>query len=62
MDKDSLMNMDPNIAVSIINLKLRDFYTSLREFCDDIGLDQEELECRLLIHGYVYKRDVNQFR
>lgn len=62
MDRDSLMKMDPNIAVSIINLKLRDFYPSLAEFCDDIGVNQEELESRLLAYGYVYKSDVNQFR
>lgn len=62
MDKDSLMNMDPNIVVSIINLKLRDFYSSLSAFCDDIGVNQEELERRLLAYGYVYKDDVNQFR
>lgn len=62
MDKDSLMKMDPNIAVSIINLKLRDFYSSLSVFCDDIGVDQLALETRLLSYGYTYKVDINQFR
>lgn len=62
LDKDSLMEMDPNIAVSIINLKLRDFYSSLSEFCDDIGADQQSLESKLLKHGYTYKEDINQFR
>lgn len=62
MDKDSLMEMDPNIAVSIINLKLRDFYSSLSEFCNDIGADQQSLENKLSKHGYTYKEDINQFR
>lgn len=62
MDKDSLMNMDPHIAVSIINLKLRDFYSSLRDFCEDIGAEQHELEERLYKYGYTYKVDINQFR
>ncbi|MBM6838955.1 DUF4250 family protein, partial [Clostridium saudiense] len=27
MDRETILNMDPHILVSILNLKLRDFYS-----------------------------------
>lgn len=62
MDKDTLMKMDPNMAVSIVNLKLRDFYCSLSDFCEDIGVDEKALQERFSAYGYDYKSDINQFR
>ena len=29
MDKETLLKMDPHILVSMVNMKLRDFYGSL---------------------------------
>ena len=28
MDKETLIKMDPNILVSMVNMKLRDYYSS----------------------------------
>lgn len=62
MDKDSLLKMDENILLSIINMKLRDFYSSLESLCQDIGLNEEELKEKLRSIGYEYYREQNQFK
>lgn len=52
---------DPAILVSYLNTKLRDFYSSLDELCDDLACNKSEIcdKCRLI--GYTYDRDRNQF-
>ena len=32
----NFLNMDINIAYSMINMKLRDFYSSLDDLCEDM--------------------------
>ena len=41
------MIKDPNILLSVINTKLRDFYSSLDDLCDDLDYSKEEVEKRL---------------
>ena len=36
MDREALIKMDPNILVSMINMKLRDFYSNIDLLCDDL--------------------------
>ena len=62
MDKDSLLKMDSNILLSIINMKLRDFYSSLESLCQDIDVKEEELKEKLSSIGYEYNKDQNQFK
>lgn len=62
MDKDSLLKMDSNILLSIINMKLRDFYSSLESLCLDIDLKEEELKEKLSSIGYEYNKEQNQFK
>ena len=38
MDRETLMKMDPNMLLSIVNMKLRDQFNSLGAFCDDFHL------------------------
>ena len=35
---------DPMMLMSVINMKLRDFYDSLEALCSDLDVDQKELE------------------
>lgn len=35
---------DPMILLSFVNLKLRDFYSSLDDMCQAMNLDKSELE------------------
>ena len=55
------MTKDPNIILSIINLKLRDYYSNL----DDLKYDLEESEEMIKIleeNDYSYDENINQFR
>lgn len=52
---------DPAILLGFVNTKLRDFYSSLDEMCDDMQLDKKQIEERLSLIGYVYKKSRNQF-
>ena len=59
---NSILTMDPNIAVSLVNMKLRDFYSNLDNYCDDIDVNKEELIQHLAKVGYEYNEVVIQFR
>lgn len=52
---------DPAILVSVLNTKLRDFYSSLDELCDDLEADKTTLEEKCKLIGYEYNSDRNQF-
>jgi hypothetical protein len=55
------MIKDPNILLSVINTKLRDFYSSLDDLCDDLDYSKEEVENILNNNGYFYDSSLNQF-
>ena len=55
------MIKDPNILLSMINTKLRDFYSSLEDLCEDLDYDIEEINEILNSIGYYYNSDKNQF-
>lgn len=52
---------DPVMLLSFINLKLRDFYSSLEAFCDDTGEDMQEITDKLASIDYHYDKERNQF-
>ncbi|MFI3212977.1 MAG: DUF4250 domain-containing protein [Eubacteriales bacterium] len=52
---------DPVMLLSFINLKLRDYYTSLNHLCDDLDVNQEELVEKLKTIDYHYNQETNQF-
>lgn len=52
---------DPAMLLSFVNLKLRDFYKSLDEMCDDMDVDRETVERKLSKIGYEYDRSQNRF-
>lgn len=62
MDGETLLKMDSNMLVSIINLKLRDYYSTLEILCDDMDVSRVELESKLNKAGFEYKSDINQFK
>lgn len=57
----NFLNMDINIAYSMINMKLRDFYSSLDDLCDDMDISKRELIEHFEKNGYIYNEDTNQF-
>lgn len=52
---------DPIILLSVINTKLRDYYSSLDALCEDLDIDKQELTKKLSSIGYEYKAERNQF-
>lgn len=52
---------DPMILLSFVNLKLRDFYSSLDDMCQAMDLDKKELEKKLGNIDYIYDKGCNQF-
>ena len=52
---------DPVILLSTINMKLRDFYSSLDALCEDLGESKEEITEKLSAIDYQYDKNRNHF-
>lgn len=52
---------DPVMLYSVINTKLRDFYSSLEALCDDMNINEEDLKQKLSTVGFEYDKERNQF-
>ena len=52
---------DPIMLYSAVNLKLRDFYSSLDILCEDLDVDKEELIAKLKAAGFEYNEENNRF-
>lgn len=58
----NMLPKEPTILLSMINMKLRDQYSSLDALCDDMDESKAEIEEILAKAGYKYNPDSNQFR
>lgn len=52
---------DPVMLLSFLNLKLRDFYSSLDAFCEDTGEDKQAILDKMAGIDYHYDAAKNQF-
>lgn len=52
---------DAAMLLSVINLKLRDFYASLDELCEALDVDKEEITKKLKEIDYEYDAKQNRF-
>lgn len=55
LPKDSMM------LLSVVNTKLRDFYKSLDELCEDYGVAKSEITSKLAEIDYTYDPQLNKF-
>lgn len=62
MNKNDIICMDPNLLVSIVNMKLRDNYDSLESLCYDLDLKEDVIIHKCKIIGYEYNKLHNQFK
>lgn len=53
---------NPAMLVSYLNLKLRDYYDSLADLCEDEDIPEAELLERLARAGYRYDAETNSIR
>lgn len=56
-----MLPKDPVMLLSVINLKLRDFYKDLDALCEDMDVDADDLINTLKTIDYHYDREKNQF-
>ena len=61
--KNDMQNLpqDPMMLFSVINMKLRDYYRSLDELCEDMNIDKQELIEKLAAFGFEYSEENNKF-
>ena len=52
---------DPFMLMSLINLKLRDYYSDLDELCEDLDIDKKLLCEALAKAGFEYSEENNKF-
>ena len=52
---------DAVMLLSVVNMKLRDFYPSLEAFCEAAEIGVDELKEKMAAIDYEYDRDANQF-
>ena len=55
------MPKDPAMLLSFINLKLRDYYSSLDSLCEDLQVEKQEICEKLAQIDYEYDAQTNQF-
>ncbi len=52
---------DPVMLLSFVNLKLRDYYSSLADMCEDMDIDRKMIVEKLASIDYCYDEEKNQF-
>ena len=52
---------DPIMLLSVVNLKLRDYFKNLDALCEDLDADKTDLRAKLRAVGYEYDAQRNQF-
>lgn len=52
---------DPMMLFSVVNMKLRDQYSSLDALCQDMDVRRQDLERKLAQAGFEYNRQQNKF-
>ena len=53
---------DPAMLMSFVNMKLRDEYRTLEDFCAVYALKEADLKARLEAAGFDWMPDIRQFR
>ena len=52
---------DPVMLLSVVNTKLRDYYSTLDVLCEDMQVDKQELIGKLEMIDHTYDAGSNQF-
>lgn len=52
---------DPIMCLSVVNTKLRDFYSDLDDLCEEFDISRSEIEEKLMTAGYTYDKGQNRF-
>ena len=52
---------DPMLCLSVVNTKLRDYYRTLDDLCQDLNIEKQLLIDKLSFIDYEYDENRNQF-
>ena len=52
---------DPMMLFSFVNMKLRDYYSSLDDLCEDLQVNKKSLLTKLKDAGFEYSPEHNKF-
>ncbi len=52
---------DPMMLLSVINMQLRDNFSSLEDLCESEDLDRSAIEEKLKAAGFIYNPTANRF-
>ncbi|GAA0688673.1 MULTISPECIES: DUF4250 domain-containing protein [Clostridium] len=61
MEKNDFIKMDSYMALSIINMKLRDEFSTLEDYCSYMDLELDKVNEKFSQIGYKYDEKSNQF-
>ncbi|WP_044035472.1 DUF4250 domain-containing protein [Candidatus Arthromitus sp. SFB-rat-Yit] len=56
------LKMDKNMFFSIVNMKLRDEFDSIEEFCSYYDIDLEDIKEKMNSFNMKYYSDINQIK
>ena len=59
--KNDFIKMDSYMALSIINMKLRDEFSTLEDYCSYMDLELDKVNEKFSQIGYKYDEKSNQF-
>ena len=57
-----MLSSNSYVLLSVVNTKLRDFYSNLDDLCNDLDEDKDEIINLLKSIGYKYSESDNQFK
>lgn len=57
-----MLPSDPVMLLSVVNLKLRDYYPSLDAMCEDMDLEKQAIIDKLAMIDYHYDAEGNCFK
>lgn len=61
LDKEKILVMDSYILLSVINMKLRDEFSSLDDLCKTYDIEESQMRDKLKSIGFHYNEATNQF-
>lgn len=57
-----ILSMDKNMFLSIVNMKLRDEFSSIYDLCSYYDISSLEMDKKLDEFGLIYVESINQLR
>lgn len=57
-----ILSMDKNMFLSIVNMKLRDEFSSIYDLCSYCDISSLEMDKKLDEFGLIYVESINQLR